>query len=150
MRDEENWLKSLVRQIEQLQNSGIVRRIATRWLSRPVHRRGWQFSDVTLNAAYGSLNARSTVLFKKKYHEHNARVKSVIPQEKLLVFNVLEGWKPLCDFLGVEVPKLSFPRENVDCSHGRQIIEGQLREFNFIVLIVISVLVFIVAVLYSA
>ena len=48
------------------------------------------------------------------------------------------------------MPKLSFPRENVDCSHGRQIIEGQLREFNFIVLIVISVLVFIVAVLYSA
>ena len=150
IRDEENWLKSLVRQIEQLQNPGIVRRIATRWLSRPVHRRGWQFSDVTLNAAYGSLNAKSTVLFKKKYHEHNARVKSVIPQEKLLVFNVLEGWKPLCDFLGVEVPKLSFPRENVDCSHGRQIIEGQLREFNFIVLIVMSVLVFIVAVLYSA
>ena len=85
------------------------------------------------------------VLFKKKYHEHNARVRSVIPQEKLLVFNVLEGWKPLRDFLGVEVPKLSFPRENVDCSHGRQITEGQLREFKFIVLIVI-----IVAVLYSA
>ena len=30
IRDEENWLKSLVRQIEQLQNPGIVRRIATR------------------------------------------------------------------------------------------------------------------------
>ena len=44
---------------------------------------------------------------------HNYRVKSIVPPEKLLVFNVKQGWKPLCDFLGCEVPTSAFPRENI-------------------------------------
>ena len=31
---------------------------------------------------------------------------------RLLVFDVREGWAPLCDFLGVEVPDEPFPRLN--------------------------------------
>jgi len=34
----------------------------------------------------------------------NEMVKIAVPEEKLLVFNVKDGWKPLCDFLEVEVP----------------------------------------------
>lgn len=41
---------------------------------------------------------------------HTEKVKSVVPGEKLLVFNVEEGWDPLCRFLGVNVPDLPFPR----------------------------------------
>ena len=48
------------------------------------------------------------------YTEHNARVKSSIPRDQLLVYNVKQGWKPLCEFLGVEVPDVPFPRLNVD------------------------------------
>ena len=40
------------------------------------------------------------------------RVKETVPAEKLLVFNVKQGWKPLCDFLGVPVPDTPFPRAN--------------------------------------
>ena len=40
------------------------------------------------------------------------RVKETVPAEKLLVFNVKQGWKPLCDFLGVPVPDTLFPRVN--------------------------------------
>jgi hypothetical protein len=40
------------------------------------------------------------------------RVKETVPTDKLLVFNVKEGWKPLCDFLGVPVPDTPFPRVN--------------------------------------
>ena len=40
------------------------------------------------------------------------RVKETVPAEKLLVFNVKQGWKPLCDFLGVPVPDTPFPRVN--------------------------------------
>lgn len=32
---------------------------------------------------------------------HNQFVMQLIPPEKLLVFNVAEGWKPLAKFLGV-------------------------------------------------
>jgi len=46
------------------------------------------------------------------YIEHNSRVKAGIPRDDLLVYNVKQGWKPLCEFLGVEVPNVQFPRLN--------------------------------------
>jgi hypothetical protein len=46
------------------------------------------------------------------FNRHNEEVKRVVPPEKLLVFNVSEGWKPLCNFLGVPVPEKPFPHLN--------------------------------------
>jgi hypothetical protein len=44
---------------------------------------------------------------------HNEEVKQHVPAEKLLVYNVKEGWEPLCAFLGVEVPAgKPFPHDN--------------------------------------
>ena len=43
---------------------------------------------------------------------HEAEVKRSIPAERLLVFDVAEGWEPLCRFLGVPVPDEPFPRTN--------------------------------------
>lgn len=48
----------------------------------------------------------------KYFHTHNDAVKSFIPPEKLLVFEVKDGWGPLCEFLGVEVPDKEFPNLN--------------------------------------
>jgi len=39
-------------------------------------------------------------------------VRATIPRERLLVFDVSEGWEPLCAFLGVPVPSTAFPRVN--------------------------------------
>ena len=38
------------------------------------------------------------------FQQHIEEVKKYVPPEKLLVYEVKEGWKPLCDFLGVEIP----------------------------------------------
>eukprot|EP01083_Nonionella_stella_P004958 14494_1 len=49
------------------------------------------------------------------YDNWNEKVKRTVPKDKLLVFNVKQGWKPLCDFLGVaeeHVPNKPFPRAN--------------------------------------
>ncbi|CAK8677577.1 unnamed protein product [Clavelina lepadiformis] len=35
------------------------------------------------------------------------------PADKLLVYDVRQGWAPLCEFLGKEIPDKPFPRENV-------------------------------------
>lgn len=43
---------------------------------------------------------------------HNDAVKAAIPASRLLVFEVRQGWEPLCDFLGVPVPGDAFPRTN--------------------------------------
>lgn len=46
------------------------------------------------------------------YHRHAAMVKATIPPDRLLVFDVAQGWAPLCDFLGVAEPAAPFPRTN--------------------------------------
>jgi hypothetical protein len=46
------------------------------------------------------------------FKAHNARVREVIPPERLLVYEVAEGWAPLCGFLGVAVPDGPMPKVN--------------------------------------
>jgi hypothetical protein len=46
------------------------------------------------------------------FRRHTEAVVAAVPKERLLVFNVAEGWEPLCRFLGVPVPEGPFPREN--------------------------------------
>ncbi|MFC6929357.1 sulfotransferase family protein [Actinomadura yumaensis] len=46
------------------------------------------------------------------FERHNAEVRAAIPAERLLVFDVREGWAPLCAFLDVPVPDEPFPRVN--------------------------------------
>ena len=46
------------------------------------------------------------------FEAHNQRVRDTIPAERLLEFEVGQGWEPLCRFLGVTVPDEPFPRLN--------------------------------------
>ena len=43
---------------------------------------------------------------------HNEAVKAAIPADRLLTFQVKDGWGPLCAFLGKPVPDEPFPRTN--------------------------------------
>jgi hypothetical protein len=46
------------------------------------------------------------------YRRHIEDVCAAIPAERLLVFDVAEGWPPLCRFLDVPVPAVPFPHVN--------------------------------------
>ena len=46
------------------------------------------------------------------FERHNEAVRRRVPPQRLLVFDVREGWVPLCDFLGVEAPDGPFPHLN--------------------------------------
>ena len=46
------------------------------------------------------------------YEDHVREVKRIVPPERLLCFQVKEGWKPLCEFLNVPEPSDPFPRVN--------------------------------------
>ena len=46
------------------------------------------------------------------FNRHIEEVKRTVPPERLLVFDVKQGWEPLCRFLGVPVPSTPFPRMN--------------------------------------
>lgn len=47
-----------------------------------------------------------------RYHRHNDEVRGAIPSDRLLVYDVAEGWEPLCRFLGRPVPDTPFPQAN--------------------------------------
>ncbi|KAJ7640960.1 hypothetical protein FB45DRAFT_1021743 [Roridomyces roridus] len=49
---------------------------------------------------------------RARYRAHNAKVRSVTPQERLLEYELGSGWEPLCEFLGKQVPDVPFPRLN--------------------------------------
>ena len=42
----------------------------------------------------------------------NRMVIDTVPPDRLLVYDVREGWEPLCEFLGLPVPEEPFPRLN--------------------------------------
>lgn len=46
------------------------------------------------------------------YRKNNALVRETIPANRLLVFNVRQGWAPLCRFLDLPEPSTPFPRSN--------------------------------------
>ncbi len=48
----------------------------------------------------------------KAFVAHSDFVKATIPPEQLLVYEVKDGWGPLCEFLGLPVPDAPFPRTN--------------------------------------
>ena len=47
-----------------------------------------------------------------EYQKRIDDVKESIPVDRLLVFQVTDGWAPLCKFLNLPVPDIGFPRSN--------------------------------------
>lgn len=46
------------------------------------------------------------------FNAHNAEVRRTITVERLLVYQVADGWAPLCAFLGVQPPDAPMPKVN--------------------------------------
>ena len=46
------------------------------------------------------------------FEQHNQAVRDHVPAERLLEFQVTDGWEPLCKFLDVPVPDTPFPHLN--------------------------------------
>src|ERR1700683_1459736 len=57
---------------------------------------------------------------------HTEQVKRVVPAERLLVWEVGEGWEPLCEFLGVDVPAEPLPHANDRDTFLERVIDGAL------------------------
>lgn len=59
------------------------------------------------------------------YVRRNREVVDRLPAERLLSFNPADGWAPLCEFLGADVPEGPFPRVN-----SRDELGGELSQHN--------------------
>jgi hypothetical protein len=48
----------------------------------------------------------------KVYTRHNDAVQTEVPSDRLLVYEVAQGWSPLCGFWGMSIPQEPFPNSN--------------------------------------
>lgn len=105
VRPEAEWLKSIQSTIyESLKNRGQ----RTTPLARE---QGEMAYDIIEKRTFGErLGEPEHAL--AVYRAHIAEVKAAIEPDRLLVYDVAEGWGPLCRHLGVPVPSVPFPRTN--------------------------------------
>jgi hypothetical protein len=78
----------------------------------PEEMRDWlgMASDVVAKTGFPAGLDRDELI--QAFVAHIDAVKETIPASQLLVFEVKDGWEPLCKFLDVPVPAEAFPRTN--------------------------------------
>lgn len=108
-RDVDKWEASFQRQIVPSPftwQAVILRKVFDPWLSARFASTVWtciqDYFHCHDQESFGR-NARET------YLRHNEWIKNNVPKDKLLVYNLGSGWRPLCDFLGKDVPDEPFP-----------------------------------------
>jgi len=67
-------------------------------------------SDLIAQRRFGGSFAPETMI--RTFNDHVAEVTAAIPADRLLTYDVREGWDPLCRFLNVPVPDQPFPNTN--------------------------------------
>jgi hypothetical protein len=55
------------------------------------------------------------------FNEHNNAVRREVPTERLLVYEVSQGWGPLCEFTRSPVPSCPFPNTNARAQFRRRV-----------------------------
>lgn len=80
------------------------------------------------------------------YLQHNANVRATLPADQLLVYNVREGWAPLCNFLNhtkKNCPTTPFPKTNSARSVQVQAVSGLLINLIVVLLVVFSLFAYV-------
>jgi len=103
VRDPENWAASF--------GSTIYKLLAEKDKAPP-EVKDWLVMAEGVIANSGFPSGLDDDALARAFVAHNEAVKSTIPADQLLVFEVKEGWEPLCEFLGKPVPDEPFPRTN--------------------------------------
>ena len=109
VRDADSWYRSITSTIYPMS------RLIPAW-QRWIH--------PNLNARYKLLNKliwngifqgrlEDAEFAKDVFNKHNEAVQQHLGPDRLLVYEVSQGWEPLCEFLNVPVPAdIAFPRKN--------------------------------------
>ncbi len=103
IRDPLDWFESMsattlgvIRKRMQASNAGQPKNLGT---------------ELVVNAAFGGEidDAEQAI---RMFNQHTKEVVDIIDSDRLLIYNVREGWEPLCQFLDKPVPDAPFPRVN--------------------------------------
>jgi hypothetical protein len=61
---------------------------------------------------------------------HTEEVKEAIAPERLLVWNPIEGWEPLCEFLEVPAPNVPLPHINDRAEFQNRVVDGAIEALS--------------------
>jgi hypothetical protein len=78
----------------------------------PPAMRPWLEMGAAVTARSGFPSGLDLSGLMKGFIAHQRAVEATIPAERLLVYEVKDGWGPLCAFLGVPAVDEPFPRTN--------------------------------------
>ena len=82
----------------------------------------------------------------QKFNEWNTSVIDFVPSDKLLVYQVKDGWEPLCNFLNVSIPDKPFPYKNKTKNMGHM---SRFINSMFVLLILLIVAIIISSVFFG-
>lgn len=100
VRDPEKWYQSVQDTI-----------FAPHWIAFLPTSEAGAYMKATINDYFdGRMHDRDHLI--RRFNEHIEAVKAAIPPERLLVFEAVQGWEPLCEFLGHPVPAGDYPHVN--------------------------------------
>lgn len=75
------------------------------------------------------------------YRKHVAEVRATVPPERLVEYNVKQGWGPLCEMLDVRIPDEPFPFANAGMSGiWREFVVQTWKQYTWQVLAVVFLL----------
>jgi hypothetical protein len=102
-RNPENWADSFL---------ATIRKLIDERDQAPPEMLDWleMANDVIAKTGFPEGLSRNELI--EAFNAHNDAVQQTIPIDRLLVYEVKQGWGPLCEFLGVPVPSEPFPRTN--------------------------------------
>ena len=105
LRDEEAWWQSINNTILRNFRDGDEVVDAARIKMRRMTR------DLIVQKVFsGNINDRDHAL--AVYRRNIEEVKAGVPKKRLLIFDVADGWEPLCKFLDLPIPNGPFPHTN--------------------------------------
>lgn len=118
LRDVDSWYASNLKTMHALYTNPLfsllvrldwIFRTRARW-SRPMFRKVW----------YDFYEGDFKQNGRRIFEEHYARIREFVPKERLLEYEISDGWAPLCKFLEVPMPEARFPSGNeVSIFHDR-------------------------------
>ena len=116
IRDPEDWYRSASKTIFRSYPSlkqlmVIISGYAFRKRIRLLMRVGWLINNLIFHRTF-RFEFRNKHRAIDIFEKHNLEVINHIPSEQLLVYDIAEGWEPLCRFLEVPVPDHPFPNTN--------------------------------------
>ncbi|CAK8694683.1 unnamed protein product [Clavelina lepadiformis] len=117
-RIEDDWYKSYYRQYKVIGDN------FTYQLMQLLSPNGWKYFryynkivmsryGLEMKHPFDFSFVNNAMVLKKAFRQHTQYCLQNCPPDKLLVYDVRQGWAPLCEFLGKEIPDKPFPYENV-------------------------------------